>query len=192
MKELSLHLLDLAENSVAAGASRIEIEVLQSQPQDRLTLGISDNGRGMPPEFLQIISDPFVTSRTTRTVGLGIPLFKAAAEACNGAFSIASMPGQGTEITADFQLSHIDRMPVGDLANTFLTLLVAHPEISWRFQYEVENELDQKPYRFEFEDAEVKSILGDVPLSHPEVLSFLKAQFNEGINAPAITGLPGQ
>ena len=188
MKELSLHLLDLAENSVAADASRVEIEVKMSLAQDLLILEINDNGRGMPADLLAMITDPFVTSRTTRQVGLGIPLFKAAAEACNGYFSINSSPGEGTQIEAVFQLSHIDRMPLGDLPNTFLTLLVAHPEIDWLFYYQVDSQLDQEPYRYEFDAAEVKSILGEVPLCQPDVLGYLKAQFGAGIIIPELDG----
>lgn len=185
MKELSLHILDLAENSVAAGASRIEIEIRASCPRDELYLAISDNGRGIAPEILARISDPFVTSRTTRKVGLGIPLLKAAAEGCRGHFVIESGLGSGTRVIATFQLSHIDRMPLGDLESTLLTLLVAHSAVNWVIRYQVEANPGQQLYRFEFDDLEIKNILGDVPLSHPDVLAFLEYQLTDGINSVA-------
>jgi hypothetical protein len=178
--------LDLAENSAAAGASRIEIEVCASVPTDELQVAIRDNGRGIPPEKLQIISDPFVTSRTTRKVGLGIPLLKAAAEACNGSFSIESNPGVGTKVAANFQLSHIDRMPVGDLSSTLVTLVIGHPEINWVFRYQVKHGAGQDPYLFDFDDAEIKAVVGEeLPLCHPDVLAYLDDQISTGLNATA-------
>lgn len=183
MKELSLHILDLAENSIAAGASQVEIEIQASRPRDELVLAITDNGRGMERAVLARISDPFVTSRTTRKVGLGIPLLKAAAESCNGRFDIESGLGLGTHVIAAFQLSHIDRMPLGDLESTLLTLLVAHSDVNWIIRYQVESSSEQPLYQFDFDDKEIKNILGDLPLSHPDVLAFLEYQLTEGINS---------
>jgi signal transduction histidine kinase len=124
MREIVLHLLDLAENSVSAGAHVITISVVEDLPADRLTARIEDDGRGMDAETVRKVTDPFFTSRTTRKVGLGIPLLKEAAEACNGSLEIRSKPGAGTQIEASFQHSHIDRMPLGNLATVFLELLV--------------------------------------------------------------------
>ncbi|RPI30832.1 MAG: ATP-binding protein, partial [Chloroflexota bacterium] len=111
MREIALHLLDIAENSVAAGAKNIAISVCEDLTSDRLRASVSDDGKGMDADLVARVTDPFVTSRTTRKVGLGIPLFKAAAEACNGCLDIVSQPGKGTCIEVEFQHSHIDRMP---------------------------------------------------------------------------------
>lgn len=176
MKELSLHILDIAENSVSAGAKRIEITVIEDLNNDILEISIKDNGRGMDAEMLERITDPFVTSRTTRKVGLGIPFLKSAAEACAGEFTIKSAPGKGTAISARFQHSHLDRMPLGDLKGTILNLIVGYPNSQWIFRYEKDGkvyQLDTKP---------VKEILGDVPFSDPAVIQYLKKDLENGLN----------
>lgn len=175
MKELSLHILDIAENSVSAGATTIEITVTEDLKNDILEISVSDNGKGMDEETLERITDPFVTSRTTRKVGLGIPFLKAAAEACAGKFSIESKLGKGTTIRARFQSSHLDRMPLGDLKGTFLNLIVGFPDVQWIFRYEKNEkayQLDTKP---------VKEILGDVPFSDPAVIRYLKEDLDNGL-----------
>ncbi|PKO17250.1 MAG: ATP-binding protein [Chloroflexi bacterium HGW-Chloroflexi-10] len=176
MKELSLHLLDIAENSVAANASRIQISVSEDLINDRLHIGVIDNGKGMSPEMVQKVVDPFTTSRTTRKVGLGIPLLKAAAEMCNGYLNIQSKLGAGTKIDIEFQRSHIDRMPIGDLAGTFLQLVVGNPQINWDFEYIVDHN------RFEFDDLPIKQELEGISLTEPIVLSFIREEIESGIN----------
>ncbi len=175
MKELSLHILDIAENSVNAGASNIEITVLENINKDKLTIIIKDNGKGMDAETVQHITDPFITSRTTRKVGLGLPFLKAAAEACQGNLKIQSQPGIGTEIEVNFQRSHIDRMPLGDLKTTFLNLLIGYPQVHWIFNYQI----DEK--RFMLDDNPIKEILAGVSLSEPSVINYLKNVITEGI-----------
>ena len=113
MPEIAMNILDVAENSVRAGASLIRITVDISRELDRLNIVIEDNGCGMTAEQVAHVTDPFFTTRTTRKVGLGVPFFKMAAESTGGSFSIESVPGQGTVVTAVFGLSHIDRMPLG-------------------------------------------------------------------------------
>jgi hypothetical protein len=179
MREIVLHLLDLAENSVSAGAHVITISVVEDLPADRLTARIEDDGRGMDAETVRKVTDPFFTSRTTRKVGLGIPLLKEAAEACNGSLEIRSKPGAGTQIEASFQHSHIDRMPLGNLATVFLELLVGHPEIHWIFRYTARSQSCQETY--EFNDEPVKQILAEVPLTHPDVLAYLRETLEEGL-----------
>ena len=115
MRELSLNVLDIAQNSIAAGASVITMTVEEDAGADRLTLSVEDNGCGMTSEQLERVRDPFYTTRTTRPVGMGIPLFRMAAEATGGSLSITSKPGAGTTVTAVFGLSHIDRLPLGDV-----------------------------------------------------------------------------
>ncbi|MEA4908028.1 MAG: sensor histidine kinase [Chloroflexi bacterium] len=175
MKELSLHLLDIAENSVSAQARNITIEVVEDTRKDLLQLSVEDDGRGMEPAMIARITDPFVTSRTTRKVGLGIPLLKAAAEACNGHFSIQSQPGVGTRVQVTFQRSHIDRMPLGDLASTMLTLVIGSPEVHWVFRYIVDEE------EFVFDDEPIKKELQDIPLCEPIILNYIRDFLTEGI-----------
>jgi len=175
LREIALHLLDIAENSVAANASRVEILVDEDLQNDRLKTVVQDNGNGMDEEILARVTDPFVTSRTTRNVGLGIPLFKAAAEACNGYFTINSKLGQGTRLEAEFQHSHIDRMPLGDLSGTMLHLVIGHPDVHWLFQYQVGDNA------FTFDDGPIKEELAGVPLTEPVILTFLREILEEGV-----------
>ncbi len=175
MRELSLHLLDIAENSVAAKASTVEINVVEDTRLDRLRMSVKDNGIGMDAETVAKVTDPFVTSRTTRKVGLGIPLLKAAAEACNGFLTVESELGKGTTLTVEFQRSHIDRMPMGDLAQTILTLEIGNPQIHWIFTYQADQET------FIFDDEPIKKELEDIPLSEPVVLGFLRELIQSGI-----------
>ncbi len=175
MRELSLHLLDIAENSIAAGAKTVEITVREDPLLDRLYLCVRDDGKGMDEATLAYVVDPFVTSRTTRKVGLGIPFLKAAAEACNGSLTITSQPGQGTTLEAEFQRSHIDRMPLGDLAGTWLSLVVGNPQIHWVFRYQ--SGLDE----FYFDDTQLKKELDSIPLSDPLVIAYLRELFETGI-----------
>lgn len=175
MRELALHILDIAENSISAGADQIKISVSELIKADKLEILIEDNGKGMNAETLSRITDPFITSRTTRKVGLGIPFFKAAAEMCDGVFSIQSTQGVGTTVQAAFKLSHIDRMPLGDLSGTLQTLLIGTPEVNWIFEYRN----DEK--RFIFDDQPIKDTLDGLPLSEPSVIKFIREMIDEGI-----------
>ena len=177
MREISLHILDLAANSVSAGATTIKIEIEEDQVTDTLLVRITDNGKGMNPEIVTMVTDPFVTSRTERKVGLGLPLLKEAAEACNGSLSISSEEGNGTTVEVRFQLSHIDRMPLGDLVDTLLTLEVGTPEVHWIFWIRKDGK------EFYFDDQDLKRELGDLPLCNPEVIRYLRSIFSEGVNA---------
>lgn len=175
MRELALHLLDIAENSVAAGARNITISVMEDTRTDRLTMMVGDDGKGMDAETVTRVVDPFVTSRTTRKVGLGIPLLKAAAEACNGSLTIHSEIGKGTRIEVSFQRSHIDRMPLGDLPSTIQSLVVAFPEIHWIFLYQVNDS------KFVFTDAEMKQELEGISLTEPPVLAYIRTTLEDGV-----------
>ena len=175
MKEIALHLLDIAENSIAAGATTVEIRVEEDSARNCLRLTVQDDGRGMDAERLAAVGDPFVTSRTTRVAGLGVPLLKAAAEACNGRLDVRSAPGQGTVLIAEFQRDHIDRMPLGDLEGSLLGLVVGSPEIHWRFQYRVDGRT------FCFDTDPVRQALGEVPLSAPAALKWIRETLREGM-----------
>lgn len=177
MRELALHLLDIAENSAAAGAKTIRIEIREDSKNDRLVMKVIDDGKGMSEDMVKRVTDPFVTSRTTRKVGLGIPLLKEAAELCNGSLTIKSKLGEGTDVTVDFQRSHIDRMPLGDLSTTFLNLMIAHPAIHFIFSYEVDSET------FYLDDSSIKGELQGVSLTEPVILTFLRNLFESGISS---------
>jgi anti-sigma regulatory factor (Ser/Thr protein kinase) len=177
LRELALHILDIAENSVSAKADTIQIEVEEDHAADRLRISIIDNGAGMSPEMAAKVIDPFTTSRTTRKVGLGIPLLKAAAESCEGELTLQSTLGQGTCVKVEFQHSHIDRMPLGNLASTLLTLVVGSPEVHWIFRYTVDGQT------FTFDDQPVKATLEDIPLSEPAVLAYLRETIETGIQS---------
>lgn len=176
MRELALHILDIAENSIAAGASQVAICIRKDTRNDELVITVKDNGQGMDDELIAKVMDPFITSRTTRKVGLGIPLLKQAANACNGDLTIQSQPGKGTLLTAKFQECHIDRMPIGNLADTFLTLLLGTPEVNWVLDYQVNDEI------FHFDDTEVKEVLDGMSLTDYRVIEYLTNTIQNGIN----------
>jgi hypothetical protein len=176
LRELSLHILDIAENSISAKAKDITIEVVEDLKLDLLKLSIQDDGCGMTPEMAASVIDPFVTTRTTRKVGLGIPLLKEAAEACKGGLSLESKVGEGTRIDVQFQRSHIDRMPLGDLVTTMLHLEVANPAIHWTFKYRFNDQ------EFIFDDEPIKAELEGVSLSEPSILSCLREMLQSGID----------
>ena len=168
MNELSLNLLDIAQNSVVAGATLIEITVAINIAADRMVLSVRDNGRGMDAETLARVQDPFFTTRTTRDVGLGIPLFKMSAEMTGGGFRIESTPGSGTFTEAAYIYSHIDRMPLGDMASTMQSLIGPNETIDFVYRYEKDGGSSCLDTR------EMREVLGDIPLSSPEVLAFIK------------------
>ena len=138
MPEISLNILDIAENSVRANASLIRITVSVQPKEDTLTIIIEDDGCGMTPEQVSRVQDPFFTTRTTRKVGLGVPFFKQAAESTGGSFQIDSEKGKGTTVKAVFGLSHIDRMPLGDISSVIHTLVIFNEHIRFRYTYRFE------------------------------------------------------
>jgi len=125
---------------------------------------------------LKNVTNPFITSRTSRKVGLGIPFFKAAAEACEGSFNIESKPGSGTRVEAVFKHSHIDRMPLGDITGTFLTLLIGTPDVNWVFEYYVDDKA------FIFDSTKIMQILDGLPLTDPMVLKHIRNMLEQGIS----------
>ncbi|MGC9521362.1 MAG: ATP-binding protein [Anaerolineae bacterium] len=175
-RDLSQHILDIAENSVTAGATLLYIDIVEEPTADRLTISVRDNGRGMETEMLLRVTDPWVTSRTTRKVGLGIPFLKQTAEMCGGAFEITSQPGQGTETRATFEYDHVDRPPLGDLVGTLLCIVVGNPQLDVVYHHRVEDQA------FVFDTREIREVLGpEVPLSDPEVLRYVRGALIEGL-----------
>lgn len=173
MTEISLNVLDVAENSTRAQASLIEISVLTDTLEDTMTIIIKDDGCGMTPEQVAHVEDPFFTTRTTRKVGLGVPFFKYAAESTGGSFKIDSTPGIGTAVTAVFKLSHIDRMPLGDINSTVHTLITFHPETDFLYTYRYNDR------SFVLDTRQFRQILGDVPLNSPEVSDYIMDYLTE-------------
>jgi 3',5'-nucleoside bisphosphate phosphatase len=149
MEDLALHILDIAQNSIEAGADEIEIEVREDLKGNRLSIRVRDNGRGMDPETAAKVTDPFFTTRTTRKVGLGLPLMAAASKAAEGTLTVDSRPGQGSTVLATFEHKHIDRAPLGDMEGTLMVLLVGHPEKDILFRHQIDDrvfELDSRDF----------------------------------------------
>ena len=167
MRELSLHILDVVENGITAGGTCIWIEVEEDDKADQLKITIRDNGRGMPIEKLQNINDPFITSRTTRRVGLGLSLLAAAAERCEGTVRVDTAPGKGTMVEATFRYSHIDRAPLGDMAATITTLIIGNPGIDFIYSHRIDGE------EFSLDTREIRAETEDLSLSDPIVIHHL-------------------
>jgi len=175
MRELSLHVLDLVENSLEAGASLVEVCITEDSVHNRLVIEVADNGRGIAPDAVSRVADPFYTTRTTRSVGLGIPLLRAAAERCNGGLWVTSRPGEGTQVRAEFQRDHIDRAPIGDLRSTLMGLLLSNRAGDIRFTYTVDGR------SFSLDTRDLRNALDDVPLTHPRVRAWLEQYIDEGL-----------
>jgi anti-sigma regulatory factor (Ser/Thr protein kinase) len=175
LRELALHILDIVENSINAGATLVTIDVSEDMRMDRLTIRVDDNGSGMDEEAVRRAADPFFTTRTTRRVGLGLPFLKQATELSNGTFAIESELSKGTTVTATFQHSHINRMPLGDLPNTILSLVVGNPQVDFVYRHVLDNR------SFEFDTRPIKAELGDVSLSEPTVIEFLRREISDSL-----------
>lgn len=175
MEDLSLHILDVAENSIDAGADTIQIKIMDKEAEDKFILQIKDNGKGMSREMINNVLDPFFTTKTVRRFGLGIPLLAQAADECNGRFLIESEEGKGTLVTAEFQRSHIDRKPLGDMGATMMVLVGGHPEIDFEVLYEKEG------FSYRMDTKELRAELDGLPLNLPRILQFIKDDMNEAL-----------
>ncbi len=176
MRELSLHILDIIQNSISAQATEIKLSIKEDLKNDLLTIIIEDDGVGMDEELQEKVIDPFVTSRTTREVGLGLSLFKAAAEQSDGKLEIESELGVGTIVKAEFKHSHIDRAPLGDIVGTLITILSADPDFEFIYSQQVNGR------KFTLTTGEIKEQLGDVKLSNSQVINWLRDYLKEQIN----------
>jgi anti-sigma regulatory factor (Ser/Thr protein kinase) len=176
MRDISLHVLDIANNSLAAGANVIEISVEEDTKDNILVVRIIDNGKGMDKETVKKAVDPFYTSRKTRKVGLGLPLLKASCDRCGGAFSIKSEPGKGTEIYASFQYDNIDRPPLGDMPETIFSLVILNPSIDFLYRHSYNGQV------FTMDTRELKEVLQGLPLNTPEVADWLCGHLKEGVS----------
>lgn len=175
MRELSMHILDIAQNSIVAGASIIQITIDEDLEADKLTITIEDDGKGMNEEEVAMVTNPFFTSRTTRRVGLGIPMFKASAKACDGSFQIRSTKGKGTYVEAIFRHSHIDRVPLGNMADTMVVLITSDINIDFFYTHKRNDKV------YTLNTKEIKEILGEVEINNMEVIDWIKGNIIEGL-----------
>lgn len=173
MRELSLHILDIVQNSLAAGAGHIYILVNEDYTGDICTIEIQDDGCGMSEVDAIRAVDPFYTTRKTRKVGLGLSLLKANAEASGGRLAVKSFPGEGTTIKAFFQQSHLDKPPLGDMASTIMALLGGHPKIEFIYEHRCGDKT------FIFSTSEAREILKETSIDNPEILLWIKEYINE-------------
>jgi len=168
MKDLSLHILDIVENSVAASANEIEIRISEDKKKDLLSVEVIDNGLGMDKNTTKKALDPFYTTRTVRRFGLGLPLLSEAAKAANGHLSIESKKGEGTRIKADFQYSHIDRKPLGDMDQTIIILVIGNPEIDLIYVHKKDNQ------KYSLDTRKIKAQLKEAPINSPAGIRMIK------------------
>lgn len=174
MKELSLHILDILQNSTAANSSLVELIINEDTSKDIFEFQVIDNGKGMDEEFLKNVVSPFTTKRKTRKVGLGIPLLKMAAENADGGIDIKSKVGEGTTIKATFRHSHIDRQPLGNIVDTVFTVMTSYTDIDFVYTHIVNGET------FTVDTRQLKEVLGDVPLNQQSVMMWLLEYLREG------------
>ncbi len=181
MEDLSLHILDVAENGIRAGADLIRIVVREDTSGDSLDITIQDNGRGMEPDFLARVLDPFVTTRTTRKVGLGLSLFQQTAQEAEGSFHVESTPGLGTTVHVIMNESHIDRKPLGNMVDTITTLIQGNVDVDFVYEHwrnGAEYLLDTRDLRRELEE---------IPLNNPEVVALIRDDLTRGYREVAET-----
>jgi hypothetical protein len=175
MKDLSLHILDILQNSVAADATLIKLKIDEIPDADKYLVKFTDNGKGMDAEMVHNVADPFFTTRSTRKVGLGLPLLKLNAERTGGCLKIISEPGKGTQIDVEFGFKHIDRLPAGDIAGVIALTVSSYPAIDFIYTH------NSSKGTFIFNTSEIKETLGDVPISNPQVISFMKNLIRENL-----------
>lgn len=168
MEDLSLHILDIAENSLAAGAKNISIAIKEDRSNDLLIIEISDDGKGMEPEIAGRAADPFYTTRTSRRVGLGLALLNEAARMANGRMDVESLPGCGTKVRACFQFSHVDRKPIGNMADTITALIAGRSDVEVAYVHE------RDAGRFAFNTRDIKECFGASRIDSAEVLAFIQ------------------
>ena len=174
MRELSLHILDVLQNAREAGSRVVWLTIDENSSEDRLTIEVKDNGPGMEAEDMRKVTDPFFTTRTPRHVGLGLPLFAAAAERCNGGLQLEGSPGQGVRVMASFQYGHIDRAPLGDMTRTLLSFLMGEPSCDLVYVHHRDGNT------FAMDTRVVRGELDPISLSHPAVREWLEGYISEG------------
>jgi anti-sigma regulatory factor (Ser/Thr protein kinase) len=184
MRDLSMHVLDIVQNSLAAGSSEVEIRIHESLREDLLVIEVKDNGRGIPKGMLPRVTDPFITSRQTREVGLGLSLLKEAAERCSGRLEVHSEEGRGTTVVACFRHDHFDRAPLGDMGETLSVLIAGNPDRDFLYEHRV----DDRTYLLE--TRQMRQILGSVGLEDPTVLDFVRQDIEMGLKKIGAASFP--
>jgi hypothetical protein len=177
MIELALHILDISQNSLRAGANLVEITLIEDIKKDRLTIRIKDNGCGMNALEIEKALDPFYTTKKVRRIGLGLPMLKQAALQTEGDFIIESEPGKGTFISAEFRHSHIDRQPTGDVAGAIIALVLEKPETDIIFIYRRDS------FEYVLDTREIRGTLGSVPLNNMDVIGYIRDSIREGMSS---------
>ncbi len=175
MEELALHVLDIAENSVSADADNITIEINEDTIKNYLSITIEDDGKGIKKDVLENITDPFVTSRETRPVGLGLSLFKVAAQRCDGSFNIES-DEKGTKVKAVFKRDHIDRAPLGNIAQSLISILLWDKNIDLKYIHIYNNE------KFIFDTKEIKKELNSINITKNKIINWVKDYIKENVS----------
>jgi anti-sigma regulatory factor (Ser/Thr protein kinase) len=175
VRELALHILDIARNSLEAGATKLSVTVTERPSEDTLQVVVRDNGRGMDSQALSHAADPFYTTRTTRRVGLGLSLLKAACERCDGEFNVQSKPGKGTEIRCTLKLRHLDRPPLGDMGKAVQALACEAERTELCYRHRVGAKT------FKIDTVQLQKELGEVPITDPRVLCWLAEFVKNGI-----------
>lgn len=176
MQEISLNILDIVQNSIRADATLIEVTIEETPSADVFAFTVKDNGSGMDQEMVKRVTDPFVTTRTTRKVGLGISLLKSLAQQAGGDIKLESEVGIGTIIRADFSYTHIDRQPLGDISAVMVSLISMNPSIDFVYTHSFEKE------QFQLDTRELRKILGDeVSFSEISVATWIGEYINENI-----------
>lgn len=176
MLELALHVLDIAENSSRAGASLIEITIVEDLVRDVFSMEIRDNGHGMDEQTMEKALDPFYTTKKVRRVGLGLPMLRQAAHNAGGSFSLQSEEGQGTVVHAEFKHSHIDRQPLGDIAGVIVMLILGNPDLDIVYTHR------KNGNTYVLDTREIREGLGEVPLNTMEVLNLIRDNIREGLD----------
>jgi len=170
-----MHILDIVQNSIRAEATKIEVFICEDEERNLFSVSVKDNGFGMEEDLLAIVADPYTTTRTTRKVGLGVPLLKHSAEQSGGYIKVYSEKAVGTNIQAVFQLNHIDRPPLGDIAGTIVLIASANPEIEIKYFHQKNNN------KYEFNTEEIKEVLGDIKINNPKIRNMLKELIQENL-----------
>ncbi len=173
MRELSLHILDIMQNSIKAEATHIHLEVNEQILENTLTIIIEDNGKGMSQEMCNQVTNPYVTTRTLRKVGLGLPFFKQLCDECEGQLKIESELGKGTRIEASMSYNHIDRLPLGNIGSTLGTVIMAKPDIHYTYTHIYNSK------SFQLDTLQIKEILDGVPIENIEVIQWLQCYIEE-------------
>lgn len=177
MKDLSLHIMDIIQNSIEAGAALITLIIREDILANRMEIAIEDNGRGMTAEILERVADPYYTSRKTRKVGMGIPLFRQTAQQSGGDLMIESQPGKGTKVVTSLQHDHIDRPVLGDIAGVVSLIAGSNPEKDFIYKHHVNGN------EYIFDTREVKEALEGMPISELPVIKYLKEMIRENLNS---------